>query len=465
MTVSTPRISLVCEDVDEEGAGLCRLAPAAENASSSAETDVAFHVPGVLPGERCTATVTHRSPHKREGWASLEVLVHPSPARTTPACPAHGACGGCVLAHWSYDAQVEWKHAQVRALVARTSHLPAAALRAAVASPRPLGYRNKTKLVVAHADDGLRLGAYRPRTHQVVDLAGCQVHEPAVAEATEVLRAVLRSSAVVPFDETTGRGDLRHLVVRGNARGETLLVAVARTAESEGARFLAQVLPTRLPGLRGIVLNVNPARGNEIFAEQAADRTLWGEASLLEDLGEVRLRVSARAFFQANRDVATEAYARIAAEAEVRAGDRVVDAYCGLGGIGLTLGRAGAVVCGIEEHAAATTSAAEAARENGVLGAHFLAGDVAAHLGAFGHADIVVLNPPRKGCEPAVLAAAARAKPRLIAYLSCRPTTLLRDLVALAAHGYRLTSLTPLDMLPQTPHIEALAFLRPARGA
>jgi len=250
MTESAPRISLVCEDLDDEGAGLCRLAPASESAPSSAEADVAFHVPGVLPGERCTATVTHRSPHKREGWAALEVLVHPSPARTTPACAAHGACGGCVLEHWAYDAQVAWKQEQVRGLLASTPQLPREALRAAVASPHPLGYRNKTKLVVARAEGGLRLGAYRPRSHDVVDLAGCQVHEPAVAEATESLRALLRSSAVMPFDETTGRGDLRHLVVRGNARGETLLVIVARTAESDGARFLAQALPARLLGLR-----------------------------------------------------------------------------------------------------------------------------------------------------------------------------------------------------------------------
>lgn len=456
--MSRPLLSLVCQDLDEEGAGICDLT---DEPSRPSPPTLAVHVAGVLPGERCTATLTHRSQHRPEAWADLALITTTSPARVAPPCPAHGACGGCALAHWAYDAQVAWKQEQVGRALSATPGLSRDVLRPAVASPKPSGYRNKTKLVVGQDRKGLVLGAYRPRTHEVVDLAGCQLHEPAVAEATELLREFLRTSGVEPYDELSGRGDLRHLVVRGNEVGEVLVVAVARTRESPGARWLAEALPPRLPRLRGLVLNVNAAPGNAIFGEESQDEVLFGDDHLPERVGSLVLRLSPRAFFQANRHIAQAAYARIAEAAAVRPGDRVVDAYCGIGGIGLTLGQKGALVSGIEEHAAAVASATATARENGIPDATFVAGDVAAHLTAFGRADVVVLNPPRKGCDRRVLAAAAATGARLIAYLSCRPATLMRDLALLAEHGYVTETVTPLDMLPQTPHIEALALLRP----
>jgi len=460
--VSQPLLSLVCQDLDEDGAGVCDLT---DEPLRPSRAPLAVHVAGVLPGERCTATLAHRSRHRPEAWADLALITATSPARVPPDCPAHGACGGCVLAHWAYDAQVAWKRAQVGRALRATPGLAADVLRPAIASPKPIGYRNKTKLVVGRDPSGVLLGAYRPRTHEVVDLAGCRIHEPAVAEATEILRELLRTSGVEPYDEISGRGDLRHLVVRGNEQGEVLVVAVARTRESLGARWLADALPPRLPRLRGLVLHVNAAKGNAIFDDESQDDVLFGDDHLPERVGSLTLRLSPRAFFQANRAIAEAAYARIAEAAAVVPGDRVVDAYCGIGGIGLTLGQRGAVVCGIEEHGGAVASATATARENGIADAAFVAGDVAAHLAAFGRAEIVVLNPPRKGCDRKVLAAAAATGARLIAYLSCRPATLMRDLALLAELGYVAETVTPLDMLPQTPHIEALALVRPRRLA
>src|SRR5262249_14391110 len=175
-----------------------------------------------------------------------------------------------------------------------------------------------------------------------------------------------------------------------------------------------------------------------------------------ERVGDVALRLSASAFFQANREVAALAYAAIARALAVRPGEHVVDAYAGAGGIALTLARQAAQVIGVEEHAGAVADAVASAALNGAASARCVAADAAAGLRAIDRADVVVLNPPRKGCDPAVLTEVARLGPRAIAYLSCAPDTLARDLGVLAAHGYRLREGTPFDMLPHPPHLEAL---------
>jgi 23S rRNA (uracil1939-C5)-methyltransferase len=193
---------------------------------------------------------------------------------------------------------------------------------------------------------------------------------------------------------------------------------------------------------------------------------LAGQATIEDrvDLGgqrrAVRLRLSGGAFFQANRDVAALAYAAIADALAVRPGEHVVDAYCGIGGIALALAAGGATeVLGIEEHAGAVADAAASAALNDIDDARFVAGDVARELAAVDRADVVVLNPPRKGCALEVLAEVVRLAPRAIAYLSCEPHTLARDLARLATRGYRTSRVTPFDMLPHTPHVEALAIL------
>jgi 23S rRNA (uracil1939-C5)-methyltransferase len=177
----------------------------------------------------------------------------------------------------------------------------------------------------------------------------------------------------------------------------------------------------------------------------------------------VRLRLSSGAFFQANREVAARAYAAIADGLAVRSAERVVDAYSGVGGIALTLARDAGEVIGIEAHAGAVDDARASAVRAGTTNAEFRAGDAASELARIHHADVLALNPPRKGCAPAVLAEVARLAPRAIAYLSCDPDTLARDLAVLAGQGYRTTGVAPFDMLPHTPHVEALALLERAK--
>jgi 23S rRNA (uracil1939-C5)-methyltransferase len=456
------RIALHCTDLDDQGAGV--TAPPR------------VHVAGALPGERVAATVAHVSSHTAEAWAHLETIETASPDRRPPACRAFGACGGCVLQHLAYAAQLDWKRSRIaRALAARAdllggglprSDLPHSGLvvSACVASPRPLGYRNKSKLVAGRIAGRLVLGAYAPRSHDVVDLAGCRIAEPPLDETATALREIFDAAGVEPYDERTATGDLRYVVLRANAHGQVLAVwVVARPLQ--GGDALARAFCAARPEVLGVVEHQNRASGNAIFAvANAGDERILAGTDLFEDRIDIggralRLRLSPSAFLQANREVAALAYAAIAQGLAARPGERVVDAYSGIGAIALSLARDAGEVIGIESHAGAVADATASAALNGIANARFIAGDAAEALATIDRADVVVVNPPRKGCATAVLTEVARLAPRAIAYLSCDPETLARDLGWFAARGYPARTITPFDMLPHTPHVEALALL------
>jgi 23S rRNA (uracil1939-C5)-methyltransferase len=253
-------------------------------------------------------------------------------------------------------------------------------------------------------------------------------------------------------------------VLRANHEGRVLAVWVVARPLPDGVALARRFRAAR-PEVMGVVEHENRSRGNAIFADAAGENErLLDGAGEIEDQVDVagrpvRLLLAPGAFFQANREVAALAYAAIADALAIQPTERVVDAYCGVGGIALTLARDAAEVIGIESHAGAVAGATASARLNGITNARFVAGDAAQALGQIDRADVVVLNPPRKGCAPGLLSQLARLAPRAIAYLSCDPETLARDLALLATHGYRARAITPFDMLPHTPHIEALAVL------
>jgi 23S rRNA (uracil1939-C5)-methyltransferase len=353
---------------------------------------------------------------------------------------------------------VEWKRELVvGAMATQLLDVPVAAC---VPSPRPFGYRGNAKYVFGHDRDGrLVLGAYAPRSHEIVDMAGCPVAEPALAKVAAMLVILLVQHAIEPFDEVRRTGLLRYVVLRANADGKVLVALVTGRESWPEAESLARALAAACPAVLGVVHNVNSASGNALLGE--SERLLCGSATIEDTIGPARVRLGPRSFAQANRLVAGLAYHDIvAAAARLGPMDRVVDAYAGAGGIALSLAPLAREVVAIEENPAACATAeaflAECAPDRNI---RIVIGDVVDHLAQVGTADLVVLNPPRKGCAPAVLAAVAKLHPRLVAYLSCNPASLARDLAALARLGLRTISITPYDMLPHTPHVEALALL------
>jgi 23S rRNA (uracil1939-C5)-methyltransferase len=468
-------VRLTIADLDDDGAGVGLVAGLARDRAPPVErATLEVHIAGALPGEDITARIDAVSTHRPVAWGALGEIHRASEQRVPPACLAYGRCGGCVLQHLAYPAQLAWKEAALHRQVAAftgASEFARLTVAPVVASPRQLGYRNKSKLVAAAAQVAAKveveveveagaelvLGAYSPRSHEVVSLSGCAIAEPPLDAVARSVAQVAGRWGVSAYDERRATGVLRHVVLRASARGQVQVTLVTATPELPRARELVADLLRRHPQIAGVIQNVNPTRGNVIFG--AEERTLWGASTLDDVLAGLELRLSSRAFFQANRDVASAAYAAIARAMAIGARDTVVDAYAGVGGIALTLARGARRVVGIESHVEAVADATANAVTNGLSNVRFVAGDVAAHLAALGQADIVVLNPPRKGCEARVLQQTAALEPRRIAYLSCAPRTLLRDLAILRGLGYRTDSLTPFDMLPHTSHLEVLAVL------
>jgi 23S rRNA (uracil1939-C5)-methyltransferase len=434
-------IELECRDLDADGAAVGEAA------------GLRVHVAGAAPDERVRARLVHRSPHRPEAWAELVEVLVPSALRRAPACRAYGACGGCPLEHLDYAAQVAWKGRRVAEALAGLG-VP---VEPCVPSPRPLGYRNRSKLVYGLVDGRPALGAWAPRSHVLVDLAGCRVAEPPLDETAEALRQIAAAAALAPYDEASGSGLMRYAILRVNFRGQVLVTLVtARRAWPEGAA-LARALGAARPEVIGVVQNVNPSRGNALYGDE--QQLLDGASALDEQVGDVRLRLSATAFFQVNRAIAERLYADARTAAGLAGHERVVDCYAGVGGLALTLAPDAREVIGSEEHPAAVADACAAAALAGVERARFVCGDAAAQLSAVERADVVVVNPPRRGCAPAVLDEIARLGARRVLYVSCAPDTLARDLARLGRHGYRTVLCRPYDMLPQTPHVEALAVV------
>jgi 23S rRNA (uracil1939-C5)-methyltransferase len=441
------RLSLRITRLDPEGAGLADL------------HDNQVHVAGALPGEEVDAVVEHRSPHRPEAWARLQKVVTPSPSRVAPACAAFGQCGGCVLGHASYPAQLEWKRQSVVAALAgpRLGHITVAAC---IPSPRPLGYRNRAKFVYGRRGGAaIVLGAYAPRSHTLVDLAGCGVVERPIDELAAWLLEQLSEARVPPYDEALHEGVLRNVALRVNHAGQVQLTLVTRVDHWPAGVTLAERFLTERKELVGVAQNVQPARTNAIFGP--VTRALAGDPFLIERVGGVELRLSPTSFFQLNRDIAAQIYADILASTELTGTERVIDCYSGAGGVALTLAPRAAEVIGVESNPEAVVDATASAQRNHATRVRFVAGDVAEVLGATDAADVVVLNPPRRGCEPAVLEAVARLKPQRVVYVSCSPESLARDLLLLEDLGLVANVAEPYDMLPQTPHVETVVHLGP----
>lgn len=440
-------LKLVIGALDDEAAGVAM------------QEGVRVHVAGALPDEEVEVEVAHVSPHRPDAWAQLTSVGRASPARVPPVCPAYGACGGCTLEHMAYARQLEWKKEHVQAVLALAG--VTAPVAACVPSPRPLGYRNKSKLVYAiDAAGSPVLGAYAPRTHRVVDLAGCRVAEPPLDDVAGALVKLFAAHGVRGYDERTGEGLLRYAILRVNHLGQVLVTLVTASDLFPDGEALARALVAARPEVVGVVQNINRSRGNALYGDE--ERTLAGDAALPDQVGSVELKLSSTAFFQVNREVAARIYADVTDAAALTGTERVVDAYAGVGGIALTLARGAAEVVGIEEHPRAVADAQASAQLNHAVRVRFVVGDAEEELARLGAADVVVLNPPRRGCAHKVLRAAAALKPRLIAYVSCAPDTLARDLALLAKEGFVTRSVVPYDMLPQTPHVESLAIVTPA---
>lgn len=433
------------------------LAAGARGVGRTGNTPV--FVPAVIPGEVVIVRIVRRA--RRHLEAKLLEVVEPSPWRQQPPCPAFDRCGGCSLQHVASGRQLELKldilHDALRTITGLEPGFSATRWPA----PQPLGYRNRGQYPLGRQAGRVVTGFFAPGSHRVVPVERCLLHDRRIDEAVGCVRAWANHKKIAVYDEIRHRGLLRHAAARvAPGTGELLLTLVVRQLRRLPHQDLLRRLRRRLPELVGLVLSENPARTNVIFGKRL--HTLWGRGQLREKFMGLELELAPASFFQVNSAQARVLFERVLDFLDSPDGP-VVDAYCGAGLLGLLMGQRGISVLGIDSDAAAIASARRAAVENGVAGVEFRRGRVETVLPRLVEQGLrpaaLVLDPPRRGCDRRVISAICSAAVPRLAYISCHPGTLARDLRLLLDGGFRLVHLEAVDMFPQTAHLEVLAGL------
>jgi 23S rRNA (uracil1939-C5)-methyltransferase len=418
-------------------------------------------VPDALPGERVLAKVVKVRP--QYGYAKRVELLQPSPERAEPPCPVYARCGGCHLQHLSYEAQLAFKRQQVVDALVRIGKFGDVPVLPTIGMDAPWGYRNKAQVPVGLADGRVITGFYAPRTHDIVETDHCLIQHPYNDDIVAEARQVVHALGIPVYDESTHTGWLRHIVARvAVSTGETMVVFVANGREVPKQAQLVEELRERIPHLASIMLNVNREKTNVIFGKESY--CLWGKSRIVDEIAGVFFTISPRSFYQVNPTQTEVLYRKARDYAALTGTETVIDAYCGIGTISLFVAPYAARVYGIEVVPEAVEDAKANAVLNGIRNAEFLTGRaeeviVTLYCQHGVCADVVIMDPPRKGCDEALLATVAAMRPRRVVYISCNPSTLARDLRYLADRGYAVEEIQPVDMFPHTYHVECAAKL------
>jgi 23S rRNA (uracil1939-C5)-methyltransferase len=416
-----------------------------------------------LPGEKVAVAIEHEGQRRIIG--RLRRVVARSPERIAPPCGHAGICQGCPLIQMNYPAQLQFKEARVRRALDEHPLLRKVKVHPVWEAPHPLGYRTTAKLVMGRERGRVQIGLFKRGTHEVVDIGACPVHHPLINRIVEVVREEVKRQEIFIYDSYTRRGLLRYLTIKVSPAADKAMVTfVTSERDFRQVTHLAKWLKKKLPEVVSVQQNINTSEGNQIFGRDTLK--MLGTTDLLDQVGEIRLRISPTSFFQVNNEQAARIYELVRRWAALGKEESALDVYCGIGGIALHLARDAGRVIGIEVAEEAVRNARENARENGLRNCTFFAGDAAELVEdlrlKFPPGQVAVVNPPRAGCDRPVLEALAKLAPRTVVYVSCNPETLARDLAVMETLGYRTVEVRLVDMFPQTPHIESVARLVPA---
>lgn len=431
------------EGYSSEGLGIIRLDGA-----------VVF-VPGAVRGETVDLKITRVMKTAAVGEI---VRVHtPSPARREPDCPYYGQCGGCDFRHLAYEEELWAKKQRVRDALTRLGGTKIE-LDGILGAGYPLRYRNKAQFPVG--PDGT-IGFFRQRTHQVVEVESCLIQPPQADAIRGAAAGWMGRYGVPPYDERTGKGLIRHLYIRTNRKGESLVCLVANGRKVPREPELVGCIRAAAPETVGVVLNTNTRPGNVVLGEKY--RLLWGQDYLMDTLCGLEFKLSVPSFYQVNREQAEALYRRAIEFAGLTGEETVLDLYCGTGTITLCMAARAKRVIGAEIVPEAVRDARENAERNSVANAEFFCGDaaeIAARLEREGlRPDVVTVDPPRKGLTPEAIASIAEMAPERVVYVSCDPATLGRDVKRFGEKGYRAVRATAVDLFPGTRHVETVALL------
>ena len=412
-------------------------------------------VHGALRGEKCRVLILKTL--KSVAFAKVLEVLEPSSERITPDCPYFPRCGGCTYRHIRYEEELRLKKQRVQDNLSRIGGSDVT-VEEILGAQDTLRYRNKAQYPVSK--DGA-VGFYRARTHEVIECEHCLLVKPEADAAAEALREYMQSCRVAGYDEKTGRGLVRHLYIRSNAAGESLVCVLVNGDKLPKEDRLVTLLRDACPKCTGIVLGTNTKKGNVILGDRY--RTLWGSDRLEDTLCGKTFRLSVPSFYQVNRVQAERLYAKAIEFAGLTGQETVLDLYCGAGTITLALSDHAKKVLGAEIVPEAIDDARENAARNGVKNAEFFCGDasdVAKKLARENlRPDVITVDPPRKGLAADVVESIAEMQPQRVVYVSCDSATMARDVKRLADLGYTAQRACAVDMFPRADHVETVVML------
>ena len=439
-----------------------RLSSDGSGVAHSPEGETVF-IPGAAPGDEARVRIVKDC--KRYAFGILDEVLTPSPDRIPVDCAVAGPCGGCSLRHLDYAAELRAKQENVADAFARIGGLDVPVL-PIVGSPEIDRYRNKVQFPVGTDKAGRPcIGFYAGRTHRIVPCPDCRLQPGVLNEIGNTLCAFFAEKGIHPYNEETGKGLVRHIFLRRGAHsGQIMVCLVCTRAKLPSADELCTRLKEAFPDIVTILLNVNAKNTNVILGSET--HTLYGQGYIEDTLCGVPVQLGPLSFYQVNTLAAEQLYGIAAEYAQLTPDDLLLDLYCGMGTIGLSMADHCRELVGVEIVPEAIESAkANAARMGAAVSAksRFFcadAGQAAAQLAAEGlHPDVVMLDPPRKGCDEATLSAVVRMAPRRVVYVSCNPATAARDAAWLEQNGYHAEKVQPVDLFPRTKHVETVVLL------
>lgn len=451
------RIELFIEDIGVNGEGIGK------------SDGFTFFIKDTVPGDRVAAKVVKVK--KSYGYGKLIEVLSPSEDRVAARCPVARQCGGCTLQEMSYPAQLRFKERLVKNDLMRLGGFSEEVLREITAPiigmEEPYRYRNKAQFPVGYVHDRdhrrmLTAGFFAARTHSLIPVEDCLL---GIEENERILRYLLRwmeEEDNPPYDEATGMGCVRHVLIRKGFRTGEILVCLVVNEAIRGGDAL-QDMAKEIPGIKGIAINYNRERTNVILGKQTT--LLWGQPRIRDKIGSVCFEISPESFFQVNPVQTEQLYNKALEYAGLTGCETVWDLYCGIGTISLFLAKRAKAVYGVEVVPQAVEDAKRNAMLNGMENTTFFSGRAEelmpklASDGTIPQPDVIVVDPPRKGCDSTLLETMCEAAPQRIVYISCDPATLARDLRTLTDAGYELRAVTPVDMFPQTRHVETVCIL------
>ena len=394
----------------------------------------------------------------------MEVL-EASEERVNPPCAIYKRCGGCKLQHASYKAQLDFKWDRVKDCVSKIGKLDPSIVKYPLGMEEPWRYRNKVQLPIGLINGEVKIGFFAPRSHDIIDMESCLIQDEIGDKVVKLTREWIEKFNIRPYNvdgEYDEKGIVRHIMIRrGFTTNEVMVVLVTNGEKLPHKEEFVDLMVKNIPGIKSVIQNINSKKTNVILGLES--KTLWGEDTISDYIGDFRFNISPLSFFQVNPIQTEVLYGKALEYANLTGNEEVFDAYCGTGTITLFLSQKAKKVYGVEIIPQAIDNAWINAKENKVENVEFFVGEsevvIPDLINKGVKADVVVVDPPRKGCDKKLLDAITHIDAKKIVYVSCDPSTLGRDLKVLEENGYKTLEVQPVDMFPNTAHIENVALL------